>query len=141
MRTFQANLDDLQPSQLYICSDKLAAVERAMERTESAAINPLPVKRLGPRTVLTDGHTRAFAAFRQGSRSVPACWDTDDLDWEAYEICVEWCLEEGVRMVADLQTRLVTAEQYEELWLTRCRVMHEQLAEQRRRKPPASDSS
>ena len=92
MKTFEANLSDLQPSQLYICSDKLAAVERSLTENAASEIDPVPVKRLGARIVLTDGHTRAFAAFRQYRRTV---------------------------------------DQYETLWLERCRAMHEELASER----------
>jgi hypothetical protein len=130
--TFAAKLSDLQPSQLYVSADKLACIERALTGEQPPAIEPLPLKRLGPRTVLTDGHTRALAAFRAGCRSVPVYWETDELDWEAYEICVHWCLQAGIYSVADLQARVVTAEQYEELWYERCRAMHRWLAEQRR---------
>ena len=56
MSTFEANLSDLQPSQLYICSEKLAEEERSMRTEQGLSVDPLPVKRLGPRTVLTDGH-------------------------------------------------------------------------------------
>jgi hypothetical protein len=127
METFDADLSDLQPSQLYISSAKLAEVQRLV----GAKASPLPVRRIGGRVVLTDGHTRALAAWREGRRTVQVHWDDDALDWEAYEICVEWCLEEGIRSVADLATRVVAARQYEELWLDRCRAMHRQLAEQR----------
>ena len=128
MGTFNANLSDLQPSQLYICSAKLAAVERSIDRQRACSIDPLPVKRLRSKIVLTDGHTRAFAAFQRGRECVPAYWEKDQLNWEAYEVCVEWCLEEGIRSVADLRSRVVTAKQYEELWYKRCRAMHERLA-------------
>jgi len=138
---FEADLSDLQPSQLYICSEKLAEVLRSMETGAAGPIEPVPVKRLGSATVLTDGHTRAFAAFRSGRSSVPACWEIDDLDWEAYEICVQWCLQEGIRTVGDLRDRVIPAEQYERLWHQRCRAMHERLARQRnqgRYSPPHS---
>ena len=132
MDTFEANLSDLQPSQLYICLDKLAEVERSMGCTQGWSMDPLPLKRLGPRIALTDGHTRALAAFRRGRSSLLAYWETDQLDWEAYEVCVQWCLQEGIHSVADLQSRVVTADQYEELWYKRCRAMHRRLAAQRR---------
>ena len=132
METFEVNLNSLQPSQLYICADKVAEVELTMSRRDTMTIDPVPVKRLGLRTVLTDGHTRALVAFRQGRRSVPAYWESDKLDWEAYEICVQWCLQEGIRSIADLQERVVTAERYEQLWYTRCPAMHLQLAAQRK---------
>lgn len=132
MGTFEATLDELQPSQLYICAEKLAEVERSLGSASSGSMEPVPIKRLASRTVLTDGHTRAFAAFRQGWESVPAYWETDRLHWEAYRICVEWCHQEGIYSVADLRSRVVTADRYEVLWYERCRAMHERLTRQRK---------
>ena len=131
MGSFDANLAELQPSQLYICAEKLAEVERSLRNASGRSMEPVPVKQLGSRAALTDGHTRAFAALQQGWESVPAYWETDELDWEAYEICVEWCHQEGIYSVADLRTRIITADQYEVLWYERCRAMHERLAQQR----------
>lgn len=129
--TFEADLADLQPSQLYISADKLAEVQRGAREGANSQPDPLPVRELAGRWVLTDGHTRALAAHLSGRRTVPVCRDRDDLDWEAYEICVGWCLEEGIRTIADLEHRVVAAERYEELWLERCRSMHRELAAQR----------
>ena len=132
MAAFDASLAELQPSQLYICAEKLAEVERSLRSASGWPVEPVPVKRLGARTVLTDGHTRAFAAFQQGWESVPAYWETDELDWEAYEICVEWCHQEGIYSVGDLRSRTITADRYEVLWYERCRAMRERLAGQRK---------
>ena len=125
---FEVDLSELQPSQLYICADKLAEV---VQTPGGPALDPVPVRRLGPRTVLTDGHTRAFAAFRAGRSRIAAYWETDELDWEAYEICVRWCDEAGIRSIADLADRVVAAEDYEELWYERCRAMHRELQSKR----------
>ena len=122
MQTFEADLADLQPSQLYVSEKKLAEIER--ELGECRPMKPVPVKLLGGRRVLTDGHTRAFAAFRRGDRTIPAFWETDELDWEAYQICVGWCLEAGIGSVADLVGRVLTSDDYKRLWLDRCRAMH-----------------
>lgn len=126
-KAFEANLDDLQPSQLYISSDKLAAVERSMHELENWHDVLVPVKRLTSKTVLIDGHTRALAAFRQGRRAIWAYWETEELDWEAYRICMQWCVDEGIQSVVDLKARIVTEKPYKELWLKRCRAMHEAL--------------
>lgn len=108
METFKINLIDLQPSQIYICSDKLSTIEREMQKIDDNTFEPLPVKRIGSRIVLTDGHTRAFVAFRKGLKAVNTYWDTDELDWEAYEICIEWCLEEGIHSITDFQKRIIS---------------------------------
>ena len=139
MDTFEASLADLQPSQLYICEDKLAKVEQAMRGASADGIEPVPVKRLGSRLVLTDGHTRAVAAIRQGRETISACWEDEDLDWEAYEICVAWCLAEGIQSIADLASRIVSMDKYEKLWYERCHALHRGLAEQRTAPQPKSE--
>jgi hypothetical protein len=121
---FVMRLDELQPSQLYLSEAKLAWVQH-----EDAPAEPLPVKELGGRVVLTDGHTRAFAAWQAGRAEIEVYWDPDDLDWQAYQICVAWCEEEGIRTVADLAGRIVSPQEYEVVWLQRCARMQRALAE------------
>ncbi len=128
---FVVNLLDLQPSQLWINQAKLAAVERRVERSGREPYDALPITRLAGSFVLTDGHTRAFAAFRAGLRQISVIRDRDELDWKAYRICVEWCIEEGVYSVADLTSRVIDSADYEERWLKRCRMMQERLALER----------
>lgn len=124
-------LAQLQPSQLYISAKKLADVRTWWRPPTLAALEPIPIKRLGDCILYTDGHTRAFAAYQQGFTEVPVVWDEDDLDWEAYQICVDWCLAEGIRAIADLAGRVIAPEQYETLWHDRCRVMQAELAMRR----------
>jgi len=68
-----------------------------------------------------------LAAYRCGFDRVPVVWDEDDLDWEAYRICVDWCLAEGIRSALDLEGRLLVPEDYDVLWLGRCVAMQEAL--------------
>ena len=98
------------------------------------SLDPIPVKELGNQVIFTDGHTRAFAAFLCGFSEVRVFWDEDELDWEAYEICVKWCKEEGVYTVADLRDRVVASGEYEVLWLKRCKEMQTGLEARRRQK-------
>ena len=121
-QVFQMALDRLQPSQLYISAGKLRKVLETAEPPD-----PIPIKKLGAYLVMTDGHTRAFAAWSHGQTEVPVEWDEDDMDWEAYEICVQWCMEENIHTVADLVDRVVDAETYQALWLDRCAAMHREL--------------
>jgi hypothetical protein len=128
-----AELDQLQPSQLYISQEKLNSVQAAFDLSSSEGVRPIPVKDLCGLRVMTDGHTRAFAAFLAGLKSVPIYDDPDDLDWEAYQICVDWCRAEGIHSVADLAGRVVKAEDYKRLWYDRCRVMQVDLAKKRKK--------
>ena len=122
-------LEEIQPSQLFISAEKLARVEADFDPERLA---PLPVKMLGGRVIFTDGHTRALAAFRRGIAEVAVYWDEDELDWEAYEICVGWCDEAGIETIADLKDRLVDHEDYERLWYERCQRMHKNLSLRRK---------
>ncbi len=129
---FVLSLDQIQPSQLYINEAKLAQVAEG-----ATLLQPLPVKELAGRIVLTDGHTRAFAAWQAGRSQVEVYWDEDELDWTAYEVCVAWCEEAGIRAVADLAGRVVAPDQYQVVWLQRCAGMQraleaERASEQRR---------
>jgi hypothetical protein len=131
MKILRLPLADLQPSQLYISAEKLARVQASFDPTRPKTMQPVPVKQLDGRLVLTDGHTRSLAALLAGLGEVPAVWDTDELDWEAYRICVAWCLEAGITSVERLRSRIVDAEAYERLWHERCRQMQADLARQR----------
>jgi hypothetical protein len=82
--------------------------------------------------VITDGHTRAFAAWSWGWHELPVAWHHDELDWEAYAICVAWCAQEGICTIADLARRVLDAATYQVLWLDRCAAMHRQLDTKRR---------
>jgi hypothetical protein len=130
---FQMPLDSLQPSQLYISVEKLCKVMAAFASREFGPLAPIPIVRRGDRILLTDGHTRAFAAWSSGRDQVPVVWDPDKLDWEAYDICVAWCEQEGIRTVADLEDRVVDAATYQALWLDRCTEMHRALERKRDR--------
>jgi hypothetical protein len=123
---FVMRLDEIQPSQLYINRAKLAQVQ-----AEAGPLGPLPVKRLAGRVVLTDGHTRALAAWQAGRSEIEVYWDRDELDWAAYEICVAWCDEAGLRTVADLALRVVAPEEHKVIWLQRCSRMQRALEEGR----------
>jgi GNAT superfamily N-acetyltransferase len=129
--TFTARLDSLQPSQLWISREKLDIVLAGRESLAQADVAPLPVKQLCDSLMLTDGHTRAVAAALSGLESIGVYWETDDLDWEAYEECVKWCRDEGIRSVVDLVPRIVSAEDYRRLWHDCCDQLHLELARRR----------
>ncbi len=130
-QAFWIPLDELQPSQLYVSQIKLDRVMRWFDPAHMERVEPLPVKDLGGYVVLTDGHARALAAYLHHCETIPVSWNTDSLDWEAYAICVRWCQEAGIWMIADLEDQVLPAEEYEVQWIERCRVMFQGLAARR----------
>jgi len=129
--TFLTELDEIQPSQLYISSDKLSKVIKDFP-SKPASVEPIPIKKLRDQIIFVDGHTRAFAAFQRGFSTVPVYWEYEELDWEAYEICVEWCKEEGIHTIADLKNRVIPHQEYEKLWYERCAKMQKELEAKRK---------
>jgi hypothetical protein len=75
------------------------------------------------RVMMTDGHTRAVAAYLAGWKIVPVYWDEDELDIRAYSIDIAWCDEEGIHSPVDLANRIVTYKDYMHLWQKRCMEM------------------
>lgn len=126
---FELPIDQIQPSQLYISQAKLAGVHAWLEPDGLSHFTPIPVKELNGRIIYTDGHTRAFALYQKGVQTVPVYRDEDELDWEAYQICVDWCLEAGIRRIADLAGRILDEEAYKTLWLKRCAAMQQKREE------------
>lgn len=122
----------LQPSQLFINQEKLAVLQSKIDFSDPTNVPPIPIKKLDDQWVMTDGHTRAFAAHLAGISTVPVYLDEDELDWEAYRICVRWCQEAGIDTVASLADRVISDERYQKVWLDRCLQMQNRLAEKRK---------
>jgi hypothetical protein len=104
----------------------------ALDRLKPDLIKPIPLKKLGDKIVLTDDHTLALAAFLHGVWEVRAYWEEDELDWDAYEVCVKWCRKEGVCTIADLKNRVVSPKEYDVLWVDRCKKMQQELEARRK---------
>lgn len=125
MDVFMMKIDDLTPSQLYISAEKLRTVREWFDGDVSK-MDPIPVKKLAGRLLMTDGHTRAAAALLAGLDTLPCIRDTDDMDWAAYAADITMCAEEGITSVRKLAERIVSAEDYEILWRKRCDGMYDE---------------
>ena len=133
-KTFMMKLNEIQPSQLYISSEKLARTMKTFNPNKPDSVEPVPVKKLGKQIVFVDGHTRALAAYLRNFSEVPVYWEDEELDWDEYKICVGWCKKEGIRTIADLKNRVIPQKDYEVLWYRRCEKMQQDLARRRWKK-------
>ena len=124
-------LNEIQPSQLYISSEKLNEVMKKIEPGKPETIEAIPIKKLGNRIILVDGHTRALAAFLNDFPMIPVYLEDEELDWDAYAICVGWCRKEGIHTIADLKGKVVSQKDYEILWYRRCEEMQQNLAKRK----------
>lgn|GEM_PF-426174 len=140
MHLLRVSLRNLQPSQPYVSAEKLSRVMWQFARHELDTQEAVSLWRLGDRLVITDGHTRALAAWLMGRDRILARWEPDPLDWEAYRICVHWCEESGIHSVPNLTGRVLNTADFRRLWLDRCLQMQSQLHKERtkRRAVPSS---
>lgn len=127
MGRFLLSIDLIQLSQLYISSAKLAAVMKVFESGNEKELEPIPIKELDGNLVSTDGHTRLLAWYLHGYKEVECEWEDLEMDWDAYRICVQWCREENIDTIADLKDKILEPDEYQILWLDRCRVMQDEL--------------
>lgn len=123
---------ELGISQLYLSEAKLEEVNRWFDPNRMDLCQPLPVHDFGDgRLTLTDGHSRAFTAYRY-SVQVPIVYDTDDMvtgeqGQLLYKNDLVWCRRFHLRTVADLAGRIVAPADYQALWLDRCQRAHDLL--------------
>lgn len=110
--------EELRPTQLYLSAAKLASVLEAFD-----ADGPLPAFEHDGEWYLSDGHTRAFAAYLGGAESLRIERDREVrevYDFDLYLTCIDWCHEAEVRTVPDLTGRVLDHETFEEKWIERC---------------------
>lgn len=126
-KIFLLELEKIQPSQLYLNKNKLKSSIKKLESKVLNSFEPIPIKILNNKHVATDGHHRAFILWQRGEKKVRVEWEDEELDWELYGICVRWCEDEGIFNISDLKDRIINNGEYEELWLNRCKILHESL--------------
>lgn len=124
---FMVEIENLQPSQLYVHEDKLSKVLSTFDPNN---LKPVPIIKMEHLLVMTDGHHAVLAAYLNGKKQVPVYWDEDDLNLQAYSVCVKWCLDEGIHSVANLAHRVLSEDNYHILWLKRCYDLHKKLSQE-----------
>jgi hypothetical protein len=118
----QIPVEDLHPTQLYLSAAKLASVLEEFD-DQGPNYGPLPAFEHEGEWYLSDGHTRAFAAYLGGAESVRIERDREVrevYDFDLYLTCIDWCRGAGVRTVSDLAGRVLDHETFEEQWIERC---------------------
>lgn len=113
-------------SQIYLNEDKLIRIQGWFNPKDLTNFKPLPVHDFGnERLTLTDGHSRAFAAYKAGLHEIPVVYDTDEIITSKtgqmlYKNDIAWCERFHLKNISDLASRIVSNEEYEKLWVRRC---------------------
>lgn len=124
--TKQIAIDKLGLSQIYLSAEKLAAVEEWFHPQRMDNFVPLRVHDFGAGCyTITDGHTRAYAAYKNGVSALPAVYDNDDMVTNPigqmqYQADLEWCKRFGLSHIGHLKNRILDKAAYQRLWRERC---------------------
>ena len=120
------NIDLLGLSQIYLNSNKITAVTEWFIPQCMDDFQPLPVHNFGNNAyTLTDGHTRAFVAYKNGVSVLPVYYDSDDIITNQvgqmlYGADIDWCKRFKLSHIKHLEHRIIDNNAYQKLWIDRC---------------------
>ena len=122
----EMDLLDLGISQLYLCERKIRGVMGWFDPSQAAAYAPLPVRNFGSgRFTLTDGHSRAYVAYKQGVKRLLVVQDEEEIvtgetGQKLYRQDIFWCERFSLRTIGNLENRILSQTDYQRLWIDRC---------------------
>ena len=125
------DISGLRLSQIYLSQDKLNTVNSWFTPTLEN-FQPIPVRDFlnNGNLHMTDGHSRTFVAWQNGLKQIPCIYDEDEmvtckLGQRLYENNIEWCERYSLQHISDLADRILSENDYDELWRGRCGKMHD----------------
>lgn len=119
-------LMELGLSQIYLNEDKIMAIEKWFNPEQMDMFEPLTVHDYGNgKYTLTDGHSRAFVAYKKGLTAIPIVYDNDEIvageiGQKLYKADIEWCNRFSLYNISHLEHRILSNDDYQRLWIERC---------------------
>ncbi len=109
---FELELEQIQPSQFYVDSEKIEAIKTFIHQPQDIIVQVMPYK---DRYISLDGHTRLYYAVMKGWTTVRAVIETSD-NW-VYRF-VDEARKRGVYTPKDMS--LISHSEYEQKWNRFC---------------------
>ena len=125
-RSDRLPLMELGLSQIYLNEDKIKAIEKWFNPGNMDIFEPLTVHDYGNgKYTLTDGHSRAFVAYKNGLTVIPIIYDNDEIvageiGQKLYRTDIEWCNRFSIYNISHLKNRIISNDDYQRLWIERC---------------------
>ena len=117
---------DLGLSQIYLNKSKIESIEKWINPDDLSNFTPLTVHNYGNgRYTLTDGHSRAYVAYKHGLKEIPIIYDNDDIvagetGLMLYRADITWCNRFRIENISHLEKRILSHENYLYLWIEHC---------------------
>ena len=122
-RTRMLDINALRPNNWYINRAKLNRMRSAWRAGTQDRLPPVCVTIIDGQYSLVDGHSRAYAAFETGAMHIQAViQELDQIEGSAalYTHIHREGPGMGIRTLADLQHRIVSARTHRRLWVGYC---------------------
>jgi hypothetical protein len=117
VEVFKIAIEEIIPEQLTVDGTKIDRVSPWIEKPDDVVVCCV---KIGNKIVCIDGYSRLIDAYNKGFNYVFAYLETDNHNIEFYKTCMKWCEEENILRIKDLADRVVTPEEHERLWISRC---------------------
>lgn len=120
------HIDLLGLSQIYLSASKINSVAEWFNPQSMDNFQPLSVHDFGDNAyTITDGHTRAYVAYKNGVSVLPVFYDNDDMITNQvgqmlYKADLEWCKRFRLSHIKLLGNRILDKNVYQKLWIERC---------------------
>lgn len=120
------NIDLLGLSQIYLSSNKITSVVEWFSPQCMDNFQPLSVHDFGNNAyTITDGHTRAYVAYKNGVSVLPVFYDNSDIITNQvgqmlYKADLDWCKRFKLTHIKQLENRILNKRAYQKLWIERC---------------------
>lgn len=123
-------IDSLKLSQIYLSQKK---IDNVLTWFDGSLRNFQPISArdfLNDGNLhITDGHTRAYVAWQHGIEKIPYVYDEDEivtceLGQIQYQEDIVWCDRFGLQHISALKDRILSEDDYEDLWRGRCGKMY-----------------
>lgn len=117
---------ELGVSQIFLNEGKIKAVEEWFDLGNMHIFEPLTVRDFGNgKYTLTDGHSRAYVAYKNGITVIPIVYDNDEIvageiGQKLYKTDIEWCNRFFIFNISHLAKRIINNDDYQRLWIERC---------------------
>lgn len=117
------DLSELRPNNWYINRRKLESVRKVWSSGLQDELPPVLITEIDGELALIDGHSRAYAAYENGSARISAEYrDLEEIEGDAglYRHIHRMGPGRGVLTIVDLSDRIVSPQEHQRLWIGYC---------------------
>jgi len=111
---FKVRIDDIVVEQLTVDENKLRQVSCWIKEEKDIVVG---LVQIDDNYVCIDGYSRLMQAYLLEFKYVYAYLEESS---DFIRICRQWCIDEDIHHISDLESRIVNSEEHQRIWVNRC---------------------